>query len=194
MSVGRGVCYPKTRTSECLSIDMVDLNKRFDLELESEEILSWKISSGKYSIITLEIEPPGFIRLIYTINNHSGEKTEMNYRVYLTTTECNYGGERYWFNCPQCGRRCRIIYKHPRGYWFTCRICNNLTYASQQEGYPRWKAMQDAVFKLPEWQHQYYRAKSEKKRRRLLRKMNRVTGGLQAIIDWGRRLDRGRKK
>jgi hypothetical protein len=41
-------------------------------------------------------------------------------------TFCNFGGERPWWTCPHCGRRCAIVYA--RGPWpFMCRLCANLT-------------------------------------------------------------------
>jgi hypothetical protein len=174
-------------------IDMKSLAKDYDLESKTVTILSWKDTWGKEESVILIIEPPGFIRLRYTITKKSGEKHKMNYRVYLTTTECNYGGKRYWFLCPSCTERCRILYLHPTGYRFTCRTCNNLTYASQQEGRPRWKAMREMIFEYPRWQRQYYRARSERKRRRLEKKLVRLGFGLQKIIDWGKRTKRKRR-
>ncbi len=188
MPVGKGVWYPKTRTSECLQIDMAYLNKHFDLEKEHSATMSWTGSFGKRDRVCIRIEPPGFIRLIYTITKKSGEKIDMNYRVYMDMTECNLGGIRYWFVCPICQRRCRVIYLPPGGHRFTCRICNNLTYASTQEGYPRWKAIQEATFMLPKWERQYFRARSDKKRQRLLKKMRRVESGLKAFIAWSKRV------
>lgn len=29
--------------------------------------------------------------------------------IEIVTTPCNFGGERRWFLCPGCGRRCRIL-------------------------------------------------------------------------------------
>lgn len=49
--------------------------------------------------------------------------------VELTTTSCNYGNVRYWFTCPLCGSRCRLLYWS--NYW-ACRKCQNLVYISQQ--------------------------------------------------------------
>jgi hypothetical protein len=46
---------------------------------------------------------------------------------FATTATC-FVGERRWFTCPGCGRRCRIVYG---GKLFRCRLCYRLTYASQ---------------------------------------------------------------
>lgn len=37
--------------------------------------------------------------------------------VWITTTPCHFGGVRYWFLCPNCDRRCAILYPQ------VCRIC-----------------------------------------------------------------------
>lgn len=53
-------------------------------------------------------------------------------RIVLTTTSCNYGGIRYWFACPVCGKRCRVIYWQGQHNFWACRKCLNLVYRSQQ--------------------------------------------------------------
>lgn len=50
--------------------------------------------------------------------------------VKLDSTPCNYGGERYWWLCPKCGRRCAILYN--LGLRFECRKCCELTYTTAQ--------------------------------------------------------------
>lgn len=30
-----------------------------------------------------------------------------HYSIQLTTMPCHYGGLRYWWLCPKCGKRCR---------------------------------------------------------------------------------------
>jgi hypothetical protein len=53
--------------------------------------------------------------------------------VPLDWTSCHFGGERPWWHCPSCGRRCAILYligSDP----FRCRICASLTYTTSQRG------------------------------------------------------------
>jgi hypothetical protein len=50
--------------------------------------------------------------------------------VALTETPCHYGGSRKWFICPDCRRRCGVLYV---GRSIACRNCHGLTYASQYE-------------------------------------------------------------
>jgi len=50
--------------------------------------------------------------------------------IYLTETPCHFGGNRTWFLCPLCDRRCGILYLTKQ---FACRHCSKLRYASQYE-------------------------------------------------------------
>jgi hypothetical protein len=67
------------------------------------------------------------------------EKEEVDYKVPLLTTECNFGGERYWFECPiytngnYCGRRVGVLYLGSK--YFACRHCYDLTYSSKNRSY-----------------------------------------------------------
>lgn len=68
----------------------------------------------------------GAIRFVYRLRG----KHDVNERVPLINTACNYGGERKWFACPCCGKRCAILYLGQR---VACRTCYRLTYASQSD-------------------------------------------------------------
>ena len=68
----------------------------------------------------------------YLTLQYTHKKTEdVSQKVYFTYTPCNYGGERIWFRCPSCGRRCAVIYGC--GKFFACRVCCNLTYQTCNE-------------------------------------------------------------
>lgn len=44
----------------------------------------------------------------------------------MSSTPCNYGGWRHWFNCPNCFSKSAKLYLCD--YNFYCRKCLNLTY------------------------------------------------------------------
>ncbi|HAZ28562.1 MAG TPA: hypothetical protein DCY48_02170 [Candidatus Magasanikbacteria bacterium] len=99
------------------------------------------LSSGNKSSVGLQTfmddEKPN-ARLTYTQTDRTtGEKTDFNYGIPFTSTSCNLGGKRYWFQCPwyrngvYCGRRVGVLYK--AGDYFACRHCCNLSYASKNE-------------------------------------------------------------
>lgn len=52
----------------------------------------------------------------------------MGLEISLTSSACNFGGERFWFICPSCGRRAGTLYLPPLTRKLSCRKCNNLTY------------------------------------------------------------------
>ena len=61
---------------------------------------------------------------------HQGKREEIRDTFYFDTVPNNYGGQRYYFSCPSCGRRCRLLYHHR--VRFKCRQCARLNYSSQQ--------------------------------------------------------------
>ena len=68
----------------------------------------------------------------YLLLQYTHRKTEdIKQRIYFDRTPCNYGGERIWFYCPHCGRRCAVVYG--AGKYFACRKCYDLTYETCNE-------------------------------------------------------------
>lgn len=54
------------------------------------------------------------------------------YTVALTTSKTHYGGDRLWFECPQCSRRKGILYQSPIDNRIVCRKCIGLFYRQQR--------------------------------------------------------------
>jgi hypothetical protein len=50
--------------------------------------------------------------------------------VPIVALPAPFGGERHWFMCPRCSRRCRIVYRAPS---FRCRTCAGAQYRSKYE-------------------------------------------------------------
>lgn len=137
----------KTQVEECKSIDIAWLRQEGFLSGIASQTITWKNAAGEErgSIgITVQLEgwgvPYSRVRLNYTVTScYSDESEDYDYEIPLTTTPCNFGGHRYWFICPlsvdgrACRRRVRTLYLPPRGKYFGCRHCYNLTYKSQQE-------------------------------------------------------------
>src|SRR6266478_171942 len=67
-----------------------------------------------------------------------GSESEIDESIPLESTRPHFGGARCWFLCPlavngvACGRRVRKLYLPPRGRYFGCRTCYDLTYESAQ--------------------------------------------------------------
>ncbi len=72
-----------------------------------------------------------------TLLRESGNETVIQH-IPLQGTIPNFGGIRWWFLCPlnnagvTCNRRVKKLFFPPRGQYFGCRTCFNLTYESAQ--------------------------------------------------------------
>lgn len=56
-----------------------------------------------------------------------------NENIPITTIYCNYGGKRYFFNCPACSNRCYKLYF--LNTYFRCRTCQHLTYENNNRSH-----------------------------------------------------------
>jgi len=141
--MGRYYFDKKDTVEDCRSVSISFLKKHdYFCGCRSGRIF-WTNSMGEEtgSIgILVNMLDRAYVKFNYTVTDrHSGEKTDYDYEVQLTTTPCNYGGVRYWFICPlsrngvYCGRRVAKLYKAPGGDYFGCRRCYNLSYESRNE-------------------------------------------------------------
>ena len=154
--------------------------------------VNWTFGLSKNSIsytTTITTGEEDNIRLYYTHTDRlSGEKEELDYKIPLATTPCNYGGVRYWFICPlykngqYCGRRVGVIYSV--GKYFGCRHCGEIAYAKQMEGGKfRWNGVSipDIERAEKEVKRYYYKGKPTRKHRRLIRLNDKFGEGLLAM-------------
>lgn len=94
---------------------------------------SWAWSRGgeKVADLVYQVRPAEHaVLLIYSYQ----KQPITPYLIYWETSTPHYGGTRYWWRCPLCGRRCADLFS---GRTFACRRCYDLTYASAQSGDPR---------------------------------------------------------
>ena len=100
--------------------------------------LTWsqKFNNSKSSLVLIAdmiCEQP-YVRLLYKITRYKdGSEKDYDYKIYLAKTQCNFGGFRYWFICPHCGKRAGKLYRKPLGEVYHCRNCNDLTYNSRND-------------------------------------------------------------
>jgi len=168
--------------SHALSIFWLKKNKAFvSKELGGGmRIGSIKWTSGSYEssigYTTNISEKENYIKLNYTHTSHlTGEKTDMDYKIELTNTSCNYGGKRYWFICPlskngqYCGRRVGVLYLI--GKYYGCRHCGEIAYYSQMqtERYKGFVSIPDIEEAKKKVKRYYYKGKPTRKHRKLIR-------------------------
>jgi hypothetical protein len=126
----------KPLIEESLVLSVYRLNKLRLLNQSSTSVLSWQNSQGESAgAVKLTIDLiANKCTLDYAVNDRLvGTRRRLNYSISLVTAPCNYGGLRYWFLCPGCGKRYACLYSG--GSYFLCRRCHGLAYASQCESH-----------------------------------------------------------
>jgi hypothetical protein len=65
----------------------------------------------------------------FSVESRFGQMQYVHFDVVKTYPP--YGGKRYWYVCPKCGRRVARLYATDHGSPFACRRCHHLVYSSQ---------------------------------------------------------------
>jgi len=131
----------KTQVEECLRLHIKTIKE--NLKPGYMGSVFWSRGERVTHTINYRVlgeEIPVAVRLNYIqTNRSSGEKNDFDYGIILTPTPLAWGGVRYWFVCPlvvnnlPCRRRVGCLYLPPKGQYFGCRDCYDLTYRSSQE-------------------------------------------------------------
>lgn len=82
-----------------------------------------------YSIFVSK-DGESYFRPRYT---NTDTKEEFDYKVQLVPTNPHYGGVRWWFRCPNCRKKCGLLYLGSR--IMACRKCYGLSYESSNQSY-----------------------------------------------------------
>ena len=185
MRVGRGVLFKKGTVEAALDLDMKYLARKIDLETPGTTTVAWRDPRDRDdpdSSIGVDVCPPERLRLRYVETDRDGERKKYSYYISLDTTPCFFGGKRWWFLCPECQRRCRIIYGASSSGYFACRLCHDLTYRSQQERPNPYQHILEAALALPVLEAALMRTHSPRTKARVLRKIEKMYGSLAWVI------------
>jgi hypothetical protein len=118
------------------------------------------------------------IRLAFVNDSSESFSRGIEHTVELETTPCNFGKKRYWFIC-LCGRRVGALYLPPRGHYFGCRHCYQLSYRSRNED--RYAALHRLDRYRPTVKRLTWRGKPTRKARRLRALEHRSNRALVSI-------------
>ncbi len=120
-------------TSDLRSLDVRRLQRDGLLSPGQAFVWSWHRNDKRMASISIRTEA-NRVTLDYRHQSRGGPWQSMNYPVWLSWTDCTYGGQRAWFLCPanSCGRRVALLYIGSSGI-FACRHCYRLAYDSQRE-------------------------------------------------------------
>lgn len=162
----------KTVKEDCRFISIYKFKEWNRLDSSSSGTITWTDSWDNKSWVSysmnLDDKSNMYFKLSYTANIRStNEKKEVEHTYPIIVTPCNYGKERYWFECSMykhgkyCGRRVAKLYMGGGSHYFACRHCHELTYQARLDGWTY--GLYDAEKyseKIKKW---YYKGKATKK-------------------------------
>ena len=192
--VGRAVIWPKKQCESCLAIDMKNLAKWADMEQNSRRTLTWSYGSRVTDSVGVEVFAGREILIHYTLTDRwTKEKKTIENWVMIESTQCFYGGKRWWFLCPNCERRCRVLYLPPDQTYFSCRICHNLCYRSEQVKRSLMSRTLAAIMSGDTLVSRYNRARSPRRRAKIGRQLRRMLRDMVLLVDKHGRRRRAKK-
>ncbi len=196
--MGRYYFDAKTTVEQATQLSIFKLREFGLLRGYAATTLTWtrRLSGRKSSIgIIVNVMDEPYVKVNYTVTDrNTGEKTDYDYKINLTTTPCYFGGVRYWFICPlikngvYCGRRTGTLYLASGGNYFGCRHCYDLSYESRNETrLGRWgqigyvlKADRQIEELRGQIKRDFYAGKPTRKYRKLLKIQNRLHTSLNS--------------
>jgi hypothetical protein len=123
-------------TEDFRSIDIKEFNQRGWLDITGLTTLTWSRNGEKTATVQflvwtgVQFPSKPNITLRYKSRSNGADWRSMDYPIELQATNCNYGGIRYWFTCPECSKRVCVLYN---GDIFKCRTCLGLVHKSRNE-------------------------------------------------------------
>lgn len=120
---------------DSIKLEIWWLRRNGFLDTRSKGVITWTIKGWiekEYDagfIMRLSDPHNPYMRVVNVQEYLDGNPNPIQYTVRFTKTFCNYGGMRYWFECPFCNKRIAVLYQPDGGNKFGCRSCHNLTYA-----------------------------------------------------------------
>lgn len=152
---GPGSGYPiwkprRATTESSLALDVRQLSRdRSRFAEESHFVHTWhrpgtRVPSASVSVrVTSRRGTAPAVVLSYRTDGREAARVVTSV-VALDRTAPFFGGSRWWFVCPACGRRAAILYACFGREEFLCRRCHGLTYQSCQDSH-RFDALFHAI-------------------------------------------------
>lgn len=121
----------KTKLEDCLSLNVLEWNRKNLLSQGSVFTLSWSHYHDKFATCKAFVGNNN-IFIIHELRDTEYKWHLHKFTIELVWTECNFGGKRPWFICPSifCGKKTPKLYGNG---FFVCRRCRGLAYKSQSE-------------------------------------------------------------
>ena len=115
---------------DVISIDIRRWNREGLLKPGGYFVWQWMTNEKVSASIQVWVKSESLV-INYGQRVNGGDWQDVEERVHLAYTDCNYGGKRTWFRCPGCGNRAAKLFS--RVPYFVCRNCSGLHYQCQSE-------------------------------------------------------------
>lgn len=122
--------HTRNSTGGLLQLDVRRLARDGSLTPGAVSTVNWERNGEPAGTIVIAMDHDRH-RLVLTYSTQAHGETEWTPHtvpVWLDSTPCHYGGERWWFRCPGCNHRRAVLYS-VAGV-FACTGCHDLAYAS----------------------------------------------------------------
>jgi len=130
---GRHWLYKRNTVEECLTLDINKLVKDGLLHRLFGEV-RWCRGGEENAYVNYWLKrDPVYVLTLCPFLIRRDERIPLTQDIPLVTMELHSGGKRYWFTCPNCGRRVGKLHLPHGAERFLCRNCYDLTYKSCQE-------------------------------------------------------------
>lgn len=127
--MGRTPSYLSARVSDFRALNIAFLRRQGAHQPGFRGRLTWSRAGRVIASVTYAVQGDG-LRLWYRYHPWGVEERVVEECIRIITTPTQFGGERHWFSCPGCHRRCAVLLG---GSHFRCRRCQGARYDSQYE-------------------------------------------------------------
>lgn len=134
---GSGRCYGNPVVEDALRVEIgwMVRTRRALPGSRVAGVLSWTRGgepSGSISYTCDMCDPEqSFLELRFSVTRHAtGETSDYTQRIWLSYTEPNFGGKRWWMHCPKTGERVGKLYCPAGGETFASRKAYRIGYRS----------------------------------------------------------------
>ncbi|MEZ4888391.1 MAG: hypothetical protein R3E32_26930 [Chitinophagales bacterium] len=184
-----------TKVEDCLILSLKDLRKWGYLKPDNYKsgiitVSRRKTEIARYNIAVSTSKEDSFIQFQYTASRFNEVLKEIDYRIPLVTVPMNIGkGVRYYFLCPNTGKRCLKLYKPPQEYYFLHRSSFPYLIYDKQTHTKKFRALNSGVIGMgmkirrlekefiwdaPKYHRNYYNGEPTKNFKKLLKLRHRL--------------------
>jgi hypothetical protein len=123
----------RATVESCLTLSAYYMQRNKILEPGSSGILSWTQGDETLASVSYKVGEYGTLLTLNYTRTRDGKQVDLQTQARIMRGPANFGGSRYYFGCPLCGRRYSKLYLPYGVDRFGCRKCYRLTYTSCNE-------------------------------------------------------------